>query len=194
MPLPWLRILDGVLGATDVVRLVRGRPAGENEETRPARVEGFESKLTGVMMAALKEVFDRDSERLDLERQQAEENRRRADRALRLEVLRQAGEREIGRLRVLTIVAIVGLAGTVMLAARLSEHAPLARTMFGLGAVALLLALAGSLSAQARVSRSLGYGDERATVEEVTASLGGAIALWACVVAIAFALVGVLLG
>jgi len=194
MPVPWLRILDGVLGATDVVRLVRGRPATENEETRPMRAEGLESKLTGVMMAALKEVFDRDSERLDLERQQADEARRRAERALRLEVLRQAGEREIGRLRVLTIVAIVGLAGTVMLAARLPEHAPLARSMFGLAAVALVMALAGSLSAQARVSRSLGYGDERATVEEVTASLGGVIALWSSVVAIACALVGVLLG
>ena len=60
MPVPWLRIIDGVLGATDMLRWARGRPQAD-EEHRPVRTDGIEAKLTGVVMAALKEVFDRDS-------------------------------------------------------------------------------------------------------------------------------------
>src|SRR5258707_1158146 len=102
------------------------------------------------MMAALKEVFDRDSDRLELERRQAEESRLRAERAMRLELLRQAGEREIGRLRTLTVVTVVGLVGTALAAIRFAEHAALARAMCGAGALALVVALAGSLQAQSQ--------------------------------------------
>src|SRR5439155_23557758 len=101
MPLPWLRIIDGVLGATDLVRWVKGQPPADSRaNTR------LESRLAAVVVSALKEAFDRDHQRLELERQRLDEERERADRLLRLEWLRQAGEREIGRLRLLAGVAL----------------------------------------------------------------------------------------
>ena len=193
MPVPWLRIIDGVLGATDVVRWVRGTPASTDVAPRGA-VGALETKLAGTVVAALKEVFDRDSERLEIERRQAEEARLRAERALRLELLRQAGEREIARLRMLTGVAVAGLAGTAILAARLGTHAPLARTLFAFGIVAFILALAGSLNGQAQVSKALGEGNDRVPADEVTRSPGGGAAVIAVLAAVLLVLAGVLFG
>src|SRR5204863_1939163 len=112
---PWLRIIDGVLGATDLVRWVKGQP--------PAEAPGagaLETRLAGVVVSALKEAFDRDHQRLELERQRIDEERERAERLLRLEWLRQAGEREIARLRVMAGVALAGWLGTLFLVARLT--------------------------------------------------------------------------
>src|SRR5712691_687129 len=115
MPVPWLRIIDGVLGATDLVRWVKGQPPPE------ARLAGsLETRLAGVVVSALKEAFDRDHQRLELERQRLEEERERAERLLRLEWLRQAGERGIGRLRVMAGGALAGWLGTLFLVARLT--------------------------------------------------------------------------
>ena len=71
-----------------------------------------------MVVSALKEAFDRDHQRLELERQRLEEERERAERLLRLEWLRQAGEREIARLRVLAGVALAGWLGTLFLVGR----------------------------------------------------------------------------
>ena len=49
----------------------------------------LEARLTGVMVSALKEAFDRDAARLDLERAALDDQRRRAEEALRLELVRQ---------------------------------------------------------------------------------------------------------
>src|SRR5688572_21052158 len=103
MPLPWLRLIDGVIGATDIVRWVRGR-SGE-DAVAPAQ-HALNSRLAGVVVSALREAFDRDHQRLEIERQRLDEERRRAERAMRLELLRQAGDREIGRLRLVAAVAV----------------------------------------------------------------------------------------
>ena len=103
MPLSWLSIVDGVLGATDVVRWMRGRSSGEGDSPRAST--RLEARLAGVVVSALKEAFARDHQRVEFERQRLEEERERADRLLRLEWLRQAGEREIGRLRLLAGVS-----------------------------------------------------------------------------------------
>src|SRR5579862_5357282 len=58
-----------------------------------------EARLTGVVVAALKEAFDRDHARLELEQAQMAEDRRRQEEALRLELRRQAADRELSRLR-----------------------------------------------------------------------------------------------
>ena len=54
----------------------------------------LEVRLAGVVVAALKEAFDRDHQRLELEREQIEAERMRAERLLRIELARQAGNRE----------------------------------------------------------------------------------------------------
>jgi len=73
----------------------------------------IETRLAGVVVAALKEAFDRDARRLDLEREALEAERQRAERALKLELLRQAADRETSRLRLLAGVA-VALAGLAL--------------------------------------------------------------------------------
>lgn len=190
MPLPWLRIIDGVLGATDLVRWVKGKSP---EGVDAPRVSGrLEARLAGVVVSALREAFDRDRQRIEFERQRLEEERERADRLIRMEWLRQAGDREIGRLRVVAGVAVASWLGTLLLAVRLTGGGPVSRVLLGLGWALLLAALAAALSAQARVARVLGQADDRSSVTEVIASAAGAAAPWLIVAGLALIAVGVL--
>ena len=96
MAVPWLRLIDAALGLSDVVRRTRGRSSADAESHQLAAVQstsmlgGIEARLAGVVVAALKEAFDRDSRRLDLEREQIEAERQRAERLA--ERLRHLGE------------------------------------------------------------------------------------------------------
>ena len=63
MAVPWLRVINAVLGITDVVQLVKGR--GATDERREVAVAptasglgGLEARLAGVVVAALKEAFE----------------------------------------------------------------------------------------------------------------------------------------
>src|SRR5262249_29246219 len=130
MPVPWLRILEALIGVTDLARSRKIKSmATENEALQQAdpglrALGGLEARLAGVVVAALKEAFDRDTRRLELEREQIEAERKRAERALQLELLRQTGDREIGRLRLLAGVAVVSLLGTLFFATRLVGVGP----------------------------------------------------------------------
>src|SRR3954471_24660028 len=115
-----LKAFDTVMALRDVARRVRpGSPAPPDPglvQTPGGGIGGqIEARLTNVVMAALKEAFDRDHARLELERAQMEEQRRRADEArrqaeeaLHQELRRQAADRELARLRVLSATALVG--------------------------------------------------------------------------------------
>jgi hypothetical protein len=149
MAVPWLRLLDGVLGARDMVRAATQRPVAADQST------ALEAPLIGLVVGALREAFTRDSERLDLERQRLEDERRRAERALRLELLRQAGDREVSRLRLLGGAALASLFGALFLVTFFGASSTLARTTAGLGAMCLLGALAAAFTAHADVSRAL---------------------------------------
>src|SRR5213593_2137535 len=70
--------------------------------------EQIEMRLTNVVVAALKEAFDRDHARLELERTHLEEQRRRAEETMRIELRRQAVDRELGRLRLLAGAGLIG--------------------------------------------------------------------------------------
>jgi hypothetical protein len=170
MALPWLRILDTVLDVADLARTATGG-RGKEEPPREPHEEldvamhsggGLEARLAGVVVAALKEAFDRDTRRLDLERQQMAAERERAERVLRLELQRQAGDREIGRLRLLAGIALVSWIGTFLLSVRLTGLG--ARLSLGFGWLFLLGAIAASFVAQARVAAAvdaLASGDDR---------------------------------
>lgn len=194
MPVPWLRIIDGLLGATDMVRMVRGRRAEPAETALERPVGGgLEARLAGVVVSALKEAFDRDHQRLALEQQRLEDERIRAERALRLELLRQAGDREIGRLRLLAGMAGGTFLGSLFLITRIVGGTMAARSWCGLGWLLLVSALAASFSAQGEVSRRLADLDMRSTVAEVTTTTGGAASLWLLVLGLAALALGVLL-
>jgi hypothetical protein len=161
MPVPWLRILDALIGVTDLARSRRmkalSRTSAEPDSLEAlgprAPLGGLEARLAGVMVAALKEVFERDSKRLELERAQADAERERAERALRLELLRQRADREIGRLRLLAAVGVVGWLGTLSYASRLVEMP--ARVTFGVGWLLLLVAVALSFVSQGQIASAV---------------------------------------
>ena len=142
--------------------------------------------MTGVVVAALKEAFDRDARRLELEREQAERERLRAERMLKLELLRQAGDREIGRLRLMAGVAIGSWIGTLFFSARLIGGPTGARVMLGAGWLLLLVALSLSFSAQGRVGRALARIDETLALtarhDDLTAGAAGAVVPWLIVI------------
>jgi hypothetical protein len=204
MALPWLRILDAVIGVTDLARSRKmkslSRTGGDPESleslAQRAPLHGLEARLAGVMVAALKEVFDRDNRRLELERSQAEAERERAERALRLELLRQRADREIGRMRLLAAVGVVGWLGTLSFASRMVETS--SRVMFAGGWLVLLAAVATSFAAQAQVAAAVerakgaadGMSDDR---DAVWSSAPGSISLSLVVVGLALVGLAILL-
>lgn len=166
MPIPWLRVLNAALGVTDFalrkaqLRAEARSSASGGEDALDARKSGkaFDSQVAGVMVAALKEVFDRDQRRLELERERLEAERERAERAMRFELARQAGERDVARHRFTTLVALVGWLGTVVVGTWI-VHSISGRVVLGAGGLLLLGALGTSFIAQSRALTLLGRVD-----------------------------------
>lgn len=156
------RAFDAMVALRDVAQRFRGQPPpsgpSETSLTQSTAVQGLagqlESRLTGVVLAALKEAFDRDHARLELERAHMEEQQRRAEEALRLELRRQSVEREIGRLRLLAGAALVGWILTLLLfASRIPLVSPIGRLMLGVGWLLLLGALGAAFQSMGRLNR-----------------------------------------
>jgi hypothetical protein len=155
------RALDALVTLSDVARRLTGgtrRPPPQAGDTGlmpqpPSGLTGqIETRLTNVLVAALKEAFDRDHARLDLERAQLDEQRRRAEEALRLELRRQAADRETGRLRLLAGTALAGwIASVLLLVLRLGVASPVSRGVLVAGWVLLLGSLAAAFTAQGRI-------------------------------------------
>ena len=189
MPIPWLQLIDAALG---LANFARGRKAvgGADDPQQQQQLEtasrapgGLEARMAGVVVAALKEAFDRDTRRLELEREQLAAERHRAERALRLELQRQSADREIGRLRMLAGVAVAGLIGTLLLAmlpGGIMRGGTGARVALGSGWLLLGVALAAAFSAQAQVARALESlaADDGEIKSSSAVSPGGTAALW----------------
>jgi hypothetical protein len=196
MAVPWLRLLNAVLGINEVVRVVKGRSAAAAAADDPEQLAvserggPLEVRLAGVVVAALKEAFDRDHQRLELEREQIEAERMRTERLLRIELARQAGDQEIGRLRLLAGVAMASWLGTLFFSARLVGGASGGRVALGVGWLLLLAALSASFVAQAAVTRGLNRTDAR---EFASSGTAGALAPWLLVSGLAVIGLGVLL-
>lgn len=141
----------------------------------------IETRLTNVVVAALKEAFDRDHARLELERRQIEEQRRRAEDTLRLELRRQAADREVGRLRLLAGTAMIGwIASVLMLGTRLGAVSTPARAALAAGWLLLLGALAAAFTAQGRVGTFAPDGNE-----PLDSGRAGMAALWLLIAGLA---------
>jgi hypothetical protein len=195
MAVPWMRILDTVLGISDIARSRKPRsPAAvlddpqQQLEAGTRALGGLEARLAGVVVAALKEAFDRDSHRLNLEREQLAAERERAERAMRLELRRQAADREIGRLRLLSGIAVASWIGTLFFSARLIGGPTGARVALGAGWLLLLLAFASAFTGQSRVAEAA----TRAEDGPVDSGLGGALAVWMIVLGLGLIALAVL--
>jgi hypothetical protein len=173
-----LNAFDALMAFRNAAR--RLKSGGVDEPAPPATTAvsalsgQIESRLTNVVVAALKEAFDRDHARLELERAQLEEQRRRAEEAMQMELRRQAAERELGRLRLLAGAALVGwVASVALLIARLGEMTGVARGMMALGWLLILAALGAAFSAQGRVGAYVP--DAKRPIDLGSA---GAVAVW----------------
>jgi hypothetical protein len=131
----WMRIIDTVGGLAQMTGRLRPRAAPGSDLTPAETVPGgLETRLAGVVVAALREAFDRDRVRMDLERAQIESERRRAEEALSAELRRQAAERGLGQLRLIGIMAIGGWMLSAALATWLpGMRDPLPRSLLGAG-------------------------------------------------------------
>jgi hypothetical protein len=209
MPVPWLRILDAVIGITDLARSRKmGRlgaaedgAASEKELLRSESRLGshLETRLAGVVVAALKEAFERDTRRLELEREQLAAERERAERALRLELFRQAVDREIGRLRLLAGVAVASWIGTLFLALHVAGGRLRVRGALGVGWILIVASIALSFVGQSRAQRVVD-GAALTTTEHPGAqplnvgSVPATMAVWSLVLGLALIALAVLLG
>lgn len=191
MPLPWLQLIDAALG---IANFARGRKAPPQPAEPELQLDasgraagGLEARLAGVVVVALKEAFDRDSRRIELEREQLAAEHERAERVLQLELLRQAGDREIGRLRLLAGVAGAAWIGTLALSARLLGGGLGARVSLASGWLLLLGAIAASFAAQSRAAAvvdELANGDT-SRQSAVRSGASRALALWLTVCGLA---------
>ena len=188
------RAIDLLLMAGDAAKRLTGRRGPSSlSETDPAQPPAgwLETRLTGLLTSALKEAFARDHSRLELEREQFEATRRQAEQALRLELRRQAGEREIGRLRLLSGAAFAGwIAAVALLAFRLDVASRASSIAVVVGWLLVLASLAASFNAQRRVSR-----EASDPAEPVGAGAGveGIAAVWLLVGGLAATAISLLL-
>jgi hypothetical protein len=203
MAVPWFRLLDAALGLNDLFRARKPRASDtaflESGPLAPGQaLHGLESRLASVVVAALKETFDRDSKRLELERQQLEIQRVRAERALRLELVRQAADREIARLRFMTGTSAAIFIATLFFATRYAgptAGTTLTRVLLGLAWLLLLAAIGSSLAEQSRHARILDrVALEPDLIDETVLPGRSALAPWSMIGGLALVALTALIG
>jgi len=149
----WAAVIDT---AGTLARAARrmGKGAIDSLATdQPSRPSALEAGLSGVLVAALKEAFDRDSTRMEMERSQLEAEHRRAEELLRAELRRQAADRMLGQLRLVAVIAVATWALSAVLGVFLPgmrEGVP--RLLLGAGWLFALGALASSFAGWQHVS------------------------------------------
>jgi hypothetical protein len=149
----WMRVIDTVSGLVQMSSRFR-KPDSEVPFAPAGGPLGqLETRLAGVVVAALKEAFDRDRARMDLERSQMDAERQRADEALRAELRRQAADRAQGQLRIVAVMAFA----LMMMSAALGVWLPgmrgmLPRTLLGTGWVLGIASLGCAFAAWQHVS------------------------------------------
>ena len=194
------KAVDALMAFREAARRFKGSSSASSEPAPvpepvapPAAMQGLagqiETRLTNVVVAALKEAFDRDHARLELERSQIDEQRRRAEAALRLEVRRQAADRELARLRLVAGAAMIGwIASVVMLGAGYVGESTMARACIAVGWGLLLGALGAAFGGQQRIGGSL---PDDAHIADGGAA--GAASLWLLLAGLAATAVSLLL-
>jgi hypothetical protein len=157
------KVAQTIFGIADVSRRVLRpgdspqQPVSDLETAGAGLLGHVEARLTGVVISALKEAFDRDAARLDAERAALDDQRRRAEEALRLELVRQAADRALTRVRAVGVLAVTIWIVSVLFAMRLpGGFAGTGRILLACGWAALLAGMATSFTAHEQVSRWVG--------------------------------------
>jgi hypothetical protein len=164
----WAGVLDTVGGLVQMARRFRQGTAEGLSGTQPLSSGGLgqvEARLAGVVVAALREAFDRDSARMEMERAQVDAERERAEALLRAELARQTADRLLGQLRLIAIMA--GLAWALSAAVGvwlpgMRELGP--RLLLGAGWLSALGALGLAFAGWQHVSAQSAAADRTAIV------------------------------
>jgi hypothetical protein len=178
----WMRVLETVNGLARMGGKLRALTLDPGGPGPQGSAGALETRLAGVVVAALKEAFDRDRARMDLEREQIDSERRRAEQALAAELRRQAAERALGQLRLLAVIATA----TWMLSAALAVLLPgmragIPRALLGTGWAFAFVALGCTFAAFQRVAAWTGA----AAGDPPAASAAAAAAPWLLLLALA---------
>ena len=187
------KAFDTVMALREVARRMTGGTPPANDRglipTAGSALGGqIEARLTNVVVAALKEAFDRDHARLELERAQLDEQRRRAEEAMRLELRRQSADRELARLRMLAATALIGWVASVsILVTRLGQVSTVSRGLVAAGWLLLIGSLAAAFLAQRRVGAMVPD-----AVHTFDAEPAGAAALWMLILGLAVSAISLL--
>jgi hypothetical protein len=126
--------------------------SGDRPTPAPTFADQVEMRLTNVVISALKEAFNRDEARLELERAHLEEQRRRAEETMRIELRRQAAEREISRLRLLGLVGMIGWIASILLLALRRDVSHVTQGLLIAAAILSLCSLGSAFIAQGRIN------------------------------------------
>ena len=184
-----MRVFDTLNNLAQLTgRYRRGDGQADSPPAPPGGMIGqLETRLAGVVVAALKEAFDRDRVRMDLERAQFEAERRRAEEALRAELRRQAADRALGQVRLIAVMAV----GVWMLSGALGVWMPgmragAGRWLLGIGWGCVLAALGCAFAAWQRIASW--SASDVVSGGDMTAGPGTAerLAPWLLLAAIAF--------
>jgi hypothetical protein len=184
------KIFDAVMSVREATKENQSDTARDRLTQTPASglADQIEMRLANVVVAALKEAFDRDHARLELERSQLEEQRRRAEEAVRMELHRQNTDREVGRLRLLAGAALVGwIASIVLLVPRIGDVSLASQAVSVAGWLLLLGSLAASFTAQTQISAHIPRSDSPPDT-----GYAGSAALWLLIAGLALSALSLL--
>src|SRR5215470_12347189 len=142
------------MSVLDVTKQQPDEPPKAADRTTPATTfaDQVEMRLTNVVISALKEAFNRDEARLELERAHLDEQRRRAEESMRMELRRQAADREISRLRLLGVAGMIGWIASMLLLVMRRDASHVTQGVLISAAMLSLCSLGSAFIAQARIS------------------------------------------
>ena len=164
----WLRALNAVGTVAEATRVFRS--AREASKTPDATVEtgatDLETGLVNVVVAALKEAFDRDRSRFELEGDAREAAHARAERVLRLEWLRQAATQSLSQVRLLAIFSVTVWIVSAVGAGYLAPLPTNATLFLGFGWATLAAAVAAAVIAHQRLTAWLAAEPGRSTASD----------------------------
>jgi hypothetical protein len=196
MPIPWLRLLDIALGVTNLAQSKRAFAHDEDVEPEDGRgVSGrHEEGLPAVVAAALRDVLERDARKMQMLREKAEADRQRAERALRVELLSRAADREASRLRLLAGCALATWIAAVAAGIWMNSDSLAVRVALGSGMLLQLASFASALLVHTTLSDPL---DVLATTDDMTRRKGITgldVALWLLITGLVLIGIAVTLG
>ena len=155
----WLRAMSAVSTVAEATKYFRSANAPVDQTPAGTDPVGpLEARLASVLVAAIREAFDRDRARFDLEQDFHDAEAVRRERALRLEWIRQTGTRGVTHATHLALLSIAVWVASVAVAGWLSPLANSTKIVLGLGWVGLSVAVAAAFVTYQQLTTWLAQG------------------------------------